>query len=167
MPSESAGSSGTHAHGIDAVTRFLEGQGIRYEVVEHETTYTAAAEARAVGVQPYDAAKTVVLRADDGYRLAVIPASEQLDLHKLRLVPEGGEVRLASEHEMAEAFPEFDVGALPPFGPMLPALEILDRRLLDHDRILCNGGDHRHSLLLDPHDIVRAAHPRVADICRD
>jgi prolyl-tRNA editing enzyme YbaK/EbsC (Cys-tRNA(Pro) deacylase) len=50
---------------------------------------------------------------------------------------------------------------------MLPGPEILDARLMEHDRILCAGGDHRHSLLVDPRDISRMADARVADICQD
>jgi prolyl-tRNA editing enzyme YbaK/EbsC (Cys-tRNA(Pro) deacylase) len=42
---------------------------------------------------------------------------------------------------------------------------VLDGRLLEHERILCNAGDHRHGLLLDPHELVEVVQPRVADIC--
>jgi Ala-tRNA(Pro) deacylase len=153
-------------HGIEAVTRYLEGQGAAFEVVDHEQRFTAAAEARAAGVEPDHAAKTVALRDNSDYRLAVVPASERVDLHKVRELLEDSEhLRLASEEEMRGDFPLFEVGALPPFGPMLPAPEIFDRRLLDHDRILCSGGDHRHSVLIDPREVVRLSDARVTDIC--
>ena len=151
--------------GIDAVVRYLDEQGLAYEVVEHRLTYTAAAEARAAGVPPADVAKTIVLRDESGYRLAVIPASERLDLGKTREVLGDRSLRLATEREMASAFAAFEVGAVPPFGPMLPTPEVVDRRLLDHDRILCSGGDHRHGVLIGPPDIVRLAEAKVADIC--
>jgi prolyl-tRNA editing enzyme YbaK/EbsC (Cys-tRNA(Pro) deacylase) len=31
--------------------------------------------------------------------------------------------------------------------------------------VLCFAGDHRHSVRLDPRDLVRMTEPRVADIC--
>jgi Cys-tRNA(Pro)/Cys-tRNA(Cys) deacylase len=68
---------------------------------------------------------------------------------------------------MAADFPDFELGAIPPLGELLPAPEILDRRVLDHDKMLCNGGDHTHSLLLDPQDIVRVSGAQVADVCAD
>jgi Cys-tRNA(Pro)/Cys-tRNA(Cys) deacylase len=68
---------------------------------------------------------------------------------------------------MAADFSEFELGAIPPLGEMLPAPEIVDRRLLGHDRVLCNGGDHTHSILLDPDDIVRASQAQVADVCEE
>jgi Ala-tRNA(Pro) deacylase len=153
--------------GHAAVTEFLERAGVPYEVVEHERTQTAAAEARAAGVPPADVAKTVVLRDQEGLRLAVIPASHRLDLHKVKRELGSKGLRLVTEQEMEQEFSDFEVGAVPPFGPMFHALELVDGRLMDHDRILCGGGDHEHGVLVDPHDVVRASQARVADICSD
>ena len=74
---------------------------------------------------------------------------------------------LAAENEIAAEFTSFEVGALPPFGPLLSAAEIVDRRLLEHKRVLCSGGDHRHGVMLDPNDIVRLAQPEIGDVCQD
>jgi prolyl-tRNA editing enzyme YbaK/EbsC (Cys-tRNA(Pro) deacylase) len=38
---------------------------------------------------------------------------------------------------------------------------------MDHDRILCSGGDHRHSVLLDPRDLAEATQANVVDICEE
>ena len=150
--------------GIDAVVRYLEEQQVPHEVVEHRTTYTAAAEARAAGVPADDATKTIALRDGGGYRIAVIPASKRLDLEKAREVLGDRSLRLATEEEMASAFGAFEVGALPPFASeQVP--ELVDVRLLYRKRVLCAGGDHRHGLVVDPRDLVRLAEPRVADIC--
>jgi Ala-tRNA(Pro) deacylase len=151
--------------GVAAVTEFLERKGIPYEVVEHERTETAVAEARAAGVPAADVAKTIVLRDEEGLRLAVIPASERLDMHKLRQALASRGLRLVTEREMANELDEFEVGAVPPFGSMFDALELVDERLLEHDRILCSAGDHEHAVLVDPRDVVRAGDARVADIC--
>ena len=156
------------AQHVDDVTRYLDDAGLRYEVIEHPPTYTALADARTTGTNPSEEAKTMLLRADGGYRVAVIPASERLDLRKVRdLLGEQRPLRLATEAEMRDDFPQFEVGAVPPIGPALPALEVLDRRLLDCDRIVCAGGDHRHSLKLDPRDVLVLANPHVADVCED
>jgi Ala-tRNA(Pro) deacylase len=154
------------AHGIAAVTAYLDGEGVRYEVVEHRPTFSAAAEARAAGTEPREAAKTLVLHDRAGYRLAVIPAMRRLDLHRCReLLGATSHLRLATEAELERDFPMFDVGAMPPLGPMVPVPEIIDVHLLYHDRILCAGGDHRHSLRLDPRDLLRLTEPRVASLC--
>jgi Ala-tRNA(Pro) deacylase len=163
-----ASTSQSEARGIDLVHRYLEEQRVAHDVVDHEQTSSAAQEARAAGVPPDHAAKTMVLRDGEGYRLAVIPASCRLDLHKAReALDASAHLRLASEPEMEADFASFEVGALPPLGPMLPAPEALDMRLMDHKRILCSGGDHRHSVLVDPRDLARVGEATVADVCED
>jgi Ala-tRNA(Pro) deacylase len=154
------------AHGIAAVTAFLDSHGVAHEVVEHRPTFSAAAEARASGAEPREAAKTLALRDRDAYRMAVIPATHRLDLQRMReVLGASSHLRLATEDELERDFPMFDVGAMPPLGPMMPMPEVIDVHLLYHDRILCTGGDHRHALRLDPRDLVRVCEPRVAAIC--
>ena len=162
-------SDGTPERAIDRTTQHLDEVGISYEVVEHEQVFSAASEALASGMPPDNAAKSVLLHDEAGYRLAVIPASDRLDLRKVGdlLETSKAKVRLATEDEMGTDFPDFELGAIPPLGEMLPAPEIVDRRVLEHDRVLCNGGDHTHSVLLDPKEIVRASGAQVADVCED
>ena len=94
--------------------------------------------------------------------------SERVDLHKLReLLGATRALRLAGEAEIAREFPTVEVGALPPFGPMVPAAEFIDRGLLEPRRILCAAGDHRHSVLVDPRDVVRITAATTAYICQD
>ena len=158
--------STTQAHGIDAVTAFLETEGVSHEVVEHRPTFSAAAEARASGAEPREAAKTLALRDHDAYRMAVIPATHRLDLARVReLLGASTHLRLATEVELEKDFPMFDVGAMPPLGPMMPMPEIIDVHLLYHERIVCAGGDHRHAVRMDPRDLLRVCEPRVASIC--
>jgi Ala-tRNA(Pro) deacylase len=158
--------STTQAHGIDMVTAFLEAEGVRHEVLEHRPTFSAAAEARASGAEPREAAKTLALRDHDSYRMAVIPATHRLDLTRVReMLGCSSHLRLATEAELEQDFPMFDVGAMPPLGPMMPMPEVIDVHLLYHERIVCAGGDHRHSLRMDPRDLLRVCEPRVAAIC--
>lgn len=153
---------------VDAVTEFLEGALIEYELVEHEPVTSAAAEADAAHQRPDRVAKTLVLQDAHTYVIAAIPASDRLDLHKLRqLLGATRQLQLASEDQIARDFPTLEVGAIPPFGPMVPAAEVIDRSLLEHERILCPAGDHRHSVVVDPREVVRITAARVADICQD
>lgn len=154
--------------GVGAVTSYLHATGVGYELIEHPATYTAAAEARVTGTPPNAEAKTVVLRSNGMYRLAVIPASDRLDLRKVRdVLGERSELRFATESEMGNDFPQFEVGAVPPLGPMLPALEIVDSKLVDSGHIVCSAGDHRHSVRLDARELLTTVDPLVADVCED
>src|SRR5690606_23930085 len=99
--------------------------------------------------------KTLVLRSGDSWALAVIPASHRLDLRKLReLLGAEEELRLATEEEMGAHFTQFEVGAVPPVGTIVPA-EVVDSRLLDQERVLFMAGDHRHSVDVDVRELIR------------
>ncbi len=161
-------SDGIEVTRFEAILAFLEGAGISCELVEHEPTMSASADARATHKPPDQAAKTIFLHDGKAYMVVAVPASERLDLNKVReLFNATRHLRLASEEEIAADFPTLEVGAIPPFGPMLPAAEVIDRRLLAHDRILVPAGDHRHSVLVDPRDILRVTAATTADICEE
>ncbi|HLI31265.1 MAG TPA: YbaK/EbsC family protein [Solirubrobacteraceae bacterium] len=154
--------------GVDAITDYLRGERVAYELLEHEPVMSAAAEAGAAHVSAAEVAKTIVLHDGNAYVIAAVPASMRLDLRKLRaLLGATRRLRLASEAEIARDFPRVEVGALPPFGPMLPAAEVLDSELLDHPVVLCPAGDHRHSVLVSPHEIMRITAARSAAISMD
>lgn len=151
-----------------SIVEYLDAEGVEHTLIEHAPTMSAAAEARATGEPAHQVAKTIVLEDRGGYVLAVVPGDERLDLHKLReLLGAAKRLRLATEAEMGELFPSFEVGAVPPFGPGFPTVEVVDRRLLDVDRVLCAAGDHRHSVVLEPSAIVRLTGAVTADVCED
>jgi Ala-tRNA(Pro) deacylase len=152
--------------GVAAVARFLDEAGVEHEVLAHDPTFSAEEEAQATGEEPRHTAKTLLLHDHAGWRLAVLPANHRLDLDKARRLLGGSRhLRLATEEEMAQGFPAFDVGTLPPVGPQLPLPEAVDVRLLYRDHVVFPAGDHRHGVRLDPRDLIRLAEPRVGDLC--
>jgi Ala-tRNA(Pro) deacylase len=154
--------------GIQAIVEFLEGEAVAFETMEHEPVMSAAAEAQIAERSPDTVAKTIVLHDGSAYVIAAISAADRLDLHKLReLLGASRQLRLASEPEIARDFPTLEVGAVPPFGPLVPAAEVIDRKLAAHQRIMCPAGDHRHSVIVDPRDVVRITAAQIADICQE
>src|SRR5271169_3676655 len=124
MTSENSSPGAMATTRVEAILDFLDGVGIAYELVQHEPVMSAAVEARITHVPPDQAAKTVVLHDGSSYVIAAVPASDRLDLHKLRdLLGATRQLRLASETEIGRDFPTLEVGAVPPFGPMVPAAE--------------------------------------------
>jgi prolyl-tRNA editing enzyme YbaK/EbsC (Cys-tRNA(Pro) deacylase) len=153
---------------VEAIVEFLEGASVPFELLEHEPVMSASAEARIADQPPERVAKTIVLHDASAYVIAAVSAADRLDLHKLReVLGAGRQLRLASEVEIARDFPSLDVGAVPPFGPMVPAAEVIDSALAAQQQILCPAGDHRHSVVVDPRDVVRLTAARVAEIRED
>lgn len=139
---------------------------VAHRVVVEPHCQTAADHARATGVPPGAVAKTVVTTDRGRLWLAVVPASRRLVLKRLRdATGASRHLRLATEDEIRDAFPHYEVGATPPLGRMIGVEMVLDPLVLEHAQVLAASGDHRHAILLDPDDLARVTGARVADIC--
>jgi Ala-tRNA(Pro) deacylase len=151
------------------VTHVLDEAGVHYELLTHAHTETATAEAEALGLAPGDVAKTLVLRTPDGYLRAVLPASERLDLRKLRELLGAGKhkVQLASEDDLRRDFPEFELGAVPPVGGGRRDPVVIDSRLAGRESLVLEAGSHEESIRIAADDLVRAGGAQLADICED
>ena len=168
MTSENSSPGTMTTTGVEAIIGFLDGVGIAYELIEHPKVMSAGAEARVAHVPAEQVAKTVVLHDGSAYAIVAVAACDRLDLHKLReLLGATQQLRLANETEIGRDFPTLEVGAVPPFGPMVPAAEVIDSALTEQERILCPAGDHHHSVLVDPRDVVRITGAATADIRED
>jgi Ala-tRNA(Pro) deacylase len=151
------------------LTGVLDEAGARYELLPHVRTESAVAEAEVLGIASADVAKTLVVRTPEGYVRAVLPASERIDLRKLRRVRGGGkkQVHLASEEQLARDYPEFELGAVPPIGGGRRDPVIIDSRLAERDSLVLEAGSHEESVRISTGDLLRVTEAEVADICAD
>src|SRR6266540_2180959 len=131
------------------VTSFLEQAGVDFDVLDHAHTERAADEAAALGVGPEEVAKTLVLVASSGNVRGVLAASERIDMHKVAAVlgVGGKKVQLASEGDLARDYPDFELGAVPPFGGHEDKV-IVDERLARRDSVVVEAGSHARSVRL-------------------
>jgi Ala-tRNA(Pro) deacylase len=153
----------------EVLTRLLDEAGVSYELLPHARTESAVAEAEALGIAAADVAKTLVVTTPEGYVRAVLPASERIDLRKLREVRGGGkkQVHLASEEQLARDYPEFDLGAVPPIGGARRDPVVVDSRLAERDSVVLEAGSHEESVRVLTGDLLRITEAEVADICPD
>ncbi len=148
------------------LTSALDAAGIRYEILDHPPTRSALEEATTLGVRPQEVAKTLVLATPDGYVRAVVPASERLSLRKVKDVLGVRDAHLVPEPELVGAYPQFELGAVPPFGGP-DDLVIVDPRLCGCDTVVLEAGTHERSLRLRCEDLLQLANSRIDEICED
>lgn len=121
---------------------YLEDNHIRYDAAKHARTGCSMMTAHASHVPGGALAKGVVLKWDDGYVLAVLPASRHVDLARMREII-GDKVRLASEEEASSLFPDCDEGAVPILGVPYRVCCVVDEQLRHAGDVYFEGGDHR------------------------
>jgi Ala-tRNA(Pro) deacylase len=122
--------------------RYLDDLHVSYDVVTHEKTGCSTMSAQSSHIPGNSLAKGVVLKSDGTYILAVLPATCQVELEKLKDLV-GGNVTLATESEASQLFPDCEEGAVPALGVAYGLPAVVDEQLDSRDDIYFEGGDHR------------------------
>lgn len=138
---------------------YLDGEGVHYEVIRHATAYTAQEIAAEAHVPGRHFAKTVAVRIGDRLALAVLPATDRIDLDRLRRSVGAESVELAPEDDFAERFPGCEVGAMPPFGNLFEMEVFVSPHLVEADEIAVNAGTHSEVVKLAYSDFARLVKP--------
>jgi len=134
-----------------SLQEFFESHPLSYSVVSHDYTETSQRTAAAVHRTGYKVAKSVLLRDDDGYLLAVLPACYRLHLGQLRREL-GRDLGLATETEVAATFGDCALGAIPPAGVLYDLDTIVDEALLEQDDVYFEAGDHEQLIHMNRAD---------------
>ena len=142
----------------------LEESGINYEKHLHSTTYTAQGLAAEEHVSGYMVAKPVIVMHRNDAVMCVIPAPKHIDLKRVADALNLPEVHLATEGEMAELFPDCELGAEPPVGKMYNMRTVMDRSLKEDEFLIMQAGTHRESVKVRREDWEKICEPIEGDI---
>jgi Ala-tRNA(Pro) deacylase len=146
---------------LDRLTDYLDAHKLKYVLIQHSPAYTAREVAVSAHIPLREVAKTVVLTIDEKHILAVLPATEMVDLNLLRKALGTIAVRLTSESEFNALFPDCEVGAMPPFGNLFKMDVIVSESLAEEEEIAFNSGSHRDLIKMSYKDFERLVHPKV------
>jgi Ala-tRNA(Pro) deacylase len=147
--------------GIAMIQEFLRSAHIPYTVVPHRPAFTAQEEAAATHVPGRDWAKVVACFIDGEPVEAVVPAPAVVNLDRLLELAGGREIRVADEGELQRLFPDCEVGAMPPFGPLYGHTVFVDAVLALESEIVFNAGTHREAMAMRWNDFVKMVNPIV------
>ena len=142
---------------------FLDGAGVKYVSIRHSAAFTASEVAASAHVLGRDFAKTLIVKVDGGLAMIVLPASRRLLLHDLREMLGTDDVKLATETEFRGAFPDCEVGAMPPFGNLYSMRVYVAASLADEKDIVFNAGTHTEVIQMAYADFDRLVRPTVLD----
>ncbi|MCH9806483.1 MAG: YbaK/EbsC family protein [Alphaproteobacteria bacterium] len=121
--------------------QYLNRAGVPYEVTLHEPTDCALQTARVAAVPADQLAKAVLLRRSQGYLLALVPASRQVQLEQVGSCLHDT-VCLATESEVANMFSDCAAGSIPPVGDAYGLHTIVDQKLGGLRDVYFEAGDH-------------------------
>ncbi len=151
---------------LPKLRELLDFSEVQYTHHAHPLAYTAREVAAAEHVPEHEVAKTVVFLGDSGFGMAVLCADCLVDMQELRAALGLSRVRLATESELGELFPEVELGAMPPFGNLFSLPVWVDSRVAGEETIAFNAGTHRDVIIMRYRDFARLVQPTVIHFAR-
>ena len=127
---------------------FMVRQGIHYDVVLHPQTRSSMETAEAAHIPGDALAKAVILEDEDGFVMAVVPATHYVQLGLLRKQLRCS-LRLATERDLARIFRDCATGAIPPLGMIYGLPTVVDDALAGHADLYFEAGDHEELIHMD------------------
>jgi Ala-tRNA(Pro) deacylase len=146
------------------IIQYLDENGIEYQIAEHPLAYTAAEVAGTQHIPGKQMVKAVIVKAGNEFIMCVLPAIHMVDFEKLKHVLGNEDLELAEEKELKGLFPEYDVGAEPPFGHLYGLRVYADSILEEDEDIVFNAGTHTDVVKLSFKDFKRLVKPQIAEI---
>jgi Ala-tRNA(Pro) deacylase len=143
---------------------FLDKEKISYEVLHHSTAFTAQEVAGAQHIPGKQAIKSVIVKADGKFVMVVLPAIHMLDLKKFKESTHAKEAVLATEGDIAKLFPDYEVGAEPPFGQLYGLDVYADQDLDPNLSVIFNAGTHTDTVRIKYADYLRVVKPKVVKV---
>jgi prolyl-tRNA editing enzyme YbaK/EbsC (Cys-tRNA(Pro) deacylase) len=149
---------------VERVAAYLRASAAEGRIEEFEAETASAADAAlAVGCDPEEIVKSLVVVGDGRPFLAMIPGDRRADLGKIARAAGISDARIAKPDEVLAAT-GFSPGAVAPFP--LPLIEriLIDRLLLTSDGLWVGAGSPRHMAVLPTPELVRLTRATPADL---
>jgi len=146
------------------IKEYLEKERVHFEVAEHPLAYTATEVAGSQHVPGKQMVKSVIVKKNNSFLMCVLPSIHLIDFEKLRKIVGGDDLSLADEKDLQTLFPEYEVGAEPPFGHLYGLQVYADKLLEDDEEIVFNAGTHTDVVKIRWSDFKRLVDPIIAEI---
>ncbi len=141
--------------------QYLEQANVQYQVIPHDPATTAEGAARAANILAKHVAKAVVLKMNGGFALAVLPASDKLNLDHLKQALGTQDLTIASEDEFAPKFQDCQIGAVPPFGNLYGMHVYVSQHLREDEDIALISGRHDELIEMKYSEFERLVNPTL------
>lgn len=155
--------------GSTPATAALTRAGITFSthIYDHDPTApsygTEAAEA--LGLDPTEVFKTLLVDADGVLVVGVVPVVGRLDLKALAAAVGAKKVTMADPAQAARVT-GYVVGGISPIGQKRTLRTVVDASVSNHDRVYVSGGRRGFDIGLSPADLLVATGGVLAEISR-
>ena len=158
MPKKKTSSKSKIKQLSNQITKLLDQAKVKYKVLEHKVVYTAHDAAQTTKRKLGEIAKVVLVKADGGWALIVVPAGKYIDLKGIKKALKAKKVSIANEKDIAKHL-KTKVGLLHPFGSQYNIQTLLDKGLSKGKKMIASAGSYSHSVELALKDFEKLVKP--------
>lgn len=144
----------------------LEKQKISFRVHEHAEAFTAQEIAGEQHLPGDKLLKAVIIRSGDAFFMVVLNSNQLVDFTKLAKHLDSDDLELANEEELTTLFPDYELGAEPPFGNLYGLRVLADPKIQENDKVFFNAGTHTALVEIKLEDFLSLAQPEFAPLGR-
>jgi len=143
---------------VTPAIRALEAAGVPFTLhpYDHDPGVESFGEeaASVLGLDPDRVFKTLVVTADRGPAVAIVPVLRRLSLKAVAAALGGKRVEMGAPAE-AQRITGYVVGGISPFGQRRRLPTVVDATCLSYDVVYVSGGRRGLDVGVAPHDLIR------------
>ncbi|MDD4271543.1 MAG: YbaK/EbsC family protein [Patescibacteria group bacterium] len=142
------------------LAKYLEKAGIKHNVLEHKTVYTAYDAAATMGKKLNEIVKSLLVAADKDYYMVLLPADHNLEMKKLAdfISKATGQkvkaVKIPGEAVM-EKLLKVKAGAISAFGGLHKLPVVMEKKLAKAKKAVFASGSFNHSVEMAVKDFIK------------
>lgn len=143
-----------------ALVKYLEKTGIKHNVLEHKTVYTAYDAAATMKKKLNEIAKSLLVLADKDYYLVILPADHNIDFKKLgaflsKAVGKKVETVKIPPEKAMEKLLKVKAGAMSAFGGLYKLPVVMEKKLAQAKNAVFSSGSFNHSVEMAVKDFIK------------
>lgn len=145
------------------VKNYLDKNQAKYDEVLHRKVYTAYDAAQTLKKELKEVAKNLLIKADKGYALIVVPADRKLNLNKIKKALGAKKVSIPKEKDMIKVL-KIKPGAISSFGKLHKVDVWVDKNLAKVKKVLLSTGSVTDSVVMKIKDFIDMEEANLADL---
>lgn len=140
--------------------KYLEKAGVKHELLEHKTVYTAIDAAITMQKKMEEVAKSLLVKADKDYYVVLLPADHNLDMDKLKKALSRAQakqvkvVKIPGE-KLAREVLKIKNDAMAAFGNLYKLPVLMEKKLEKAKKAVFSSDSYNHSVEMAVKDFVK------------
>ena len=142
------------------LAKYLEKAGVKHNVLEHKTVYTAYDAATTMNKKLNEIVKSLLVIADKDYYLVLLPADHNLDFKKLAQFvgkATGKKIKVVKipGEEVMKKLLKVKAGAMSAFGGLHKLPVVMEKKLAKMKKAVFASGSFNHSVEMAVKDFIK------------